>query len=607
MAARTGRLSKPDSQGQFVRQLGWKLNTKAKRVQHKFRLGTEKREAERREDRLRQLWEQVEKDDQSGQPLWDGLTLEIARQIAKGNDKIILAPSEDAESDADYARRLQLVQNRFPFLRFVPSDEPRFTRGLGDKAQDLRDIVLIDNPREMYWKQKEAAELLWAPSLRPESELTVGRGNPISAPYQSQLQPVDDGSTLHQAFDAYVEWIKTHYHDVDLGDITDNAYTKIGNVRTLKSRHDDVPLGRINYEYIEGMYRFWRQRPFKNSRNGKQERIARGSVRHYIGELHRFFKWLHRSSDFSWGKPDEFDEIDRSIPADTESVKKQIRNVDTFLLEELQLLNRYATPMDRLYLMLALNCSFGTKEIATLTIGEVTLHQALSEQEQEVFGFPSTVADSFVTLVRNKTTIVGKYLLFKQTVQMLEWAMARRLKQPNPAADQQLILNSKGTPMDQRSENGNPSRQIPNAFVRLKKRITDDQNKISDLSFKHLRKTAGDLIRRVSDGEISGVFLLHGQPVKTDKLSDVYTNRPFGKVYDAIRKVEEILQPVFAESGDDPTIEQPQAYTSRRSIDKIAEMKRKGATVRKIAEVTGESKSTIHRHIKRLKREGSLD
>jgi hypothetical protein len=37
--------------------------------------------------------------------------------------------------------------------------------------------------------------------------------------------------------------------------------------------------------------------------------------------------------------------------------------------------------------MLGLNCGFGTKEIATLTIGEVFLHQALPADEQEVFGF----------------------------------------------------------------------------------------------------------------------------------------------------------------------------------------------------------------------------
>ncbi len=162
-------------------------------------------------------------------------------------------------------------------------------------------------------------------------------------------------------------------------------------------------------------------------------------------------------------------------------------------------------------------------------------------------------------------------------------------------------------PLDRRSANGNPSRQIPNSFSRLQKRIVDDGNEITRLPFKHLRKTAGDLIRRFSDGEVAGVFLLHGSPVTTDKLSDVYTNRPFGKVYEAIRRTEEYLQPVFEEAGKEPTIEQPQAYTSRKSIDQIAEMKREGKTVREIAETTGKSRMTIHRHLQRLRDRGLLD
>ena len=611
MATRTGRLSKPDSQGHYVRQLGWKIGPGDKRVQHKFRLGTDKREAQRRDDRLRQIWEQIEGDHRVDQPVWDELTLEIARQVSKGVEEISLAPGGDDEADTDYARRLQETQNRFPTLRFSPTDKARYARGIGDRAFELRDIVAIDNPYEDFFKQQADADLLVAPPLQPQPLAAVADAGlsiemvPTRHP-QSQ-QAVDDGLSLHQAMDAYIVWIKEHYFDVELDDVSDYGHTKIGQIETIKSRHDDVPLFTIDYDDIERMYRFWRQRPAKKTRNGKQERISRESVRHYIGELHRFFKWLHRSGSFAWKKPDDFNDIDRSIPPDTETIKKSIRSVDTFRLEELQLLNQYATPMDRLYLMLALNCGFGAKEIATLTIGEVFLHQALSEEEQEAFNFPSTSADSFVTLVRNKTTIVGKYLLFQQTVQMLEWSMARRLRQPNPTPEQRLILNNNGMPLDKQSLRGNPSRQIPNSFARLKQRIRDDENAISDLPFKYLRKTAGDLMRRFSDGEVAAVFLLHGQPVKADRLSDAYTNRPFGKVYEAIRRVEEFLQPVIAEVTGDPTLAQPQAYTPRRLIDKIADLKRKGVSIREIAEATGRSRTTVHRHIQKLIQRGELD
>lgn len=607
MAARTARLSKPDKQGQYARQLGWKLNSKGTRVQHKFRLGTDKREAERRDDRLRQLWEKIDGDAPDGTALWDEVTLEIGKQLARGADKVHLVPVPDDEAPTSYATRLQRIQNRFSFLRFVPTDEKRYTIGIGDNAIDMRQVVLVDNPYEDYWRKHD---VFAAPPLKANiGDVTVGKGDlldsMINPPYRTMT---DDGKTLHQAFAAYEDWIKQHYFDDETQTLSEYAHTKLGQIDSLKDRHEDVPLAEIDYDYIEKMYRFWRQRPMKRTRKGqKEQRMSASSVRHYVGELHRFFKWLHRSKDFAWRKPEDIDDIDRSTRLDTETVKQRIRKVDTFQLDELRLLNRYATPTERLYLMLGLNCGFGTKEIATLTIGEIFLHQALPADEQEVFGFHSTDDDSFVSLVRNKTTIVGKYLLFGQTVKMLEWVMARRLKQRNPSPDQPAILNSKGMPLDQRSANGNPSRQIPNTFSRLHKRIIDDGNEITKLPFKHLRKTAGDLIRRFSDGEVAGVFLLHGSPVTTDKLSDVYTNRPFGKVYDAIRRVEEYLQPVFEEAGDDPTLEQPQAYTSRKSVDRIAEMTKEGKTVREIAEAIGKSRMTVHRHIQKLRERGLLD
>lgn len=104
MASRGGRLAQPDSQGQYVRQLGWKDSGSGGRVQHKFRLGTDQREAERRDDRLRQLWDQIVKDRgaEAGEARWDDLTLEIARQIARGAERIELAPESNEESPVSY-------------------------------------------------------------------------------------------------------------------------------------------------------------------------------------------------------------------------------------------------------------------------------------------------------------------------------------------------------------------------------------------------------------------------------------------------------------------------------------------------------------------------
>ena len=149
---------------------------------------------------------------------------------------------------------------------------------------------------------------------------------------------------------------------------------------------------------------------------------------------------------------------------------------------------------------------------------------------------------------------------FGHTVQGIEWALEERRRHGKLDANARLLLNGNGEPFDKPTKGGNPNRQIPNRFIRLRQRIADESNAIKKLPFKMLRKTGGDLVKRFSDGEIAGVFLCHGQPVATDNLSDAYTQRPFGKVFTALRKVEEYLAPMF---------EAVDQHGARRSFDDI--------------------------------------
>jgi len=73
--------------------LGWKLNATGNRVQHKFRLGSDRTTAELREALLRRIWGVIEKEPETGQPLWDDTTLVIAVQVAGGAEAHTLKPS----------------------------------------------------------------------------------------------------------------------------------------------------------------------------------------------------------------------------------------------------------------------------------------------------------------------------------------------------------------------------------------------------------------------------------------------------------------------------------------------------------------------------------
>lgn len=69
MPTRTRTTWKPRADGQFDSRVGWKLGPQGKRVQHRFRIGSELREAKRRDHLLRQIWERIEQLEPQA-PLW---------------------------------------------------------------------------------------------------------------------------------------------------------------------------------------------------------------------------------------------------------------------------------------------------------------------------------------------------------------------------------------------------------------------------------------------------------------------------------------------------------------------------------------------------------
>jgi integrase len=533
MATRTRLSWKLDSQGQFSRQIGWKLNAAGRRVQHKFRLGSDLTEARRREQRLRELWERIETVSATADPTWDELSLEIGRQLAKGAEQVVLE-SLPAESDESYAGRLHHAESRFPSIRFQPGDVARYAAGSGRETFRLSDC------------------LVWPVSPREEYErLLEGRDTMYLVPRENELPPAAPApvSSLHLAMDDYVAWVREHYHRDELGHVSGTGHTKIKQIETLKDRHDDVSLDRLGFDEVERMIFYWRRRPPRKL-DGRP--VSRSAAENYIGELKRFLKWLHRSPRHHWRKPEDFDGIDTTVDSDHAQPRRRLAQALVFTREELVLLNRHATPLDRLLLLLGLNCGFGVAEIASLTVDEVRLRQGHSARHRELMGYETTDADSFVTRVRHKSGVYGEFLLFGQTVEALEWALRRRRAQPGFGPVAPLLLNGRNERFDKPTANGNRNQQIPNAFARLRKRIVEAGEQISELSFGKLRKTAGDLVRRFGDGEVAGVFLCHGKPVATDDLSDQYTNRPFGKVFATLRQVEEFLQPVFQAAGPAP-------------------------------------------------------
>jgi hypothetical protein len=106
------------------------------------------------------------------------------------------------------------------------------------------------------------------------------------------------------------------------------------------------------------------------------------------------------------------------------------------------------------------------------------------------------------------------------------------------------------------------------------------------LSFNKLRKTAGNLIRAEAGGEVAAVFLSHGTPVRADELLELYTNRPFARVFTALDKVGEKLRPLWAGVSDPfpDEVTKQGVHIDPGIIRRIQTMKQQGFKISHIAE-----------------------
>jgi len=257
--------------------------------------------------------------------------------------------------------------------------------------------------------------------------------------------------------------------------------------------------------------------------------------------------------------------------------------VDTYSLDELVTLYQHATGLERLLLLLGLNCGFGQAEVASLQVDEIHLDQKHPHYGQN---------GSWIRRFRYKTGVYGEWKLWDETVQGIRWMLERRGTKKEGA----LILTKDGRPLTQPTENNNRNNKIANCWGRLYQRVLKDEEGFRRLSFNKLRKTAGDLIKRVSSGEIAGVFHSRGQVVPTDDLSDLYTNRHFDKVFEAIAAVRKHLAPMFEGVTEPFPTEIKKPALSIGTIRRIKKLRDQGYTQKKVAEMLEISETTVKRY-----------
>ena len=219
MAARTRKTWKPQRDGQYVRQLGWKRGPSGKLTQVKFRLGTDLREAKRREMMLVELWEYVEEDAKTEPVMWPAEALPIAKQIAREGRASVLR--RENEPGSLYVYRVSRLAARLPRIPILPADKDVFQQAAESQEQSATEFV------SLHEQASDAFRLRLHQSLGQETERTAAL--------------VDDGPTLHEALRDHIEWLRSEYSGA-AGNITAWGKVKVKQAGLLLDRHDDMHI-----------------------------------------------------------------------------------------------------------------------------------------------------------------------------------------------------------------------------------------------------------------------------------------------------------------------------------------------------------------------------
>jgi integrase len=555
--------------GLFVRNLGWKLTPTGGYAQHKFYLGRDESKAKLASLRLEQLWEQVcqrrARDHRSdlhapNRPVWDEVTLAIAEAVRNG---------------AAVAR----IPLPVPFSAMIP-ESPL----IGDWLERLQNDITVIKVELLDETAQEHSEEF----LQKQGQQLLDRGRRL-------LHQRAGGETLRAALDAYSRWIASKYLDV-AKQPTAWAGTQSHQVAFLSRHLPDCPLSAFDAQRVEELIEVLRLRP--SGADGQPVSVA--WTQNCIKQFRHFLRWLNKAPEFAWKRPADLELSPVRIPltAQEQSARARSLQVETYTRAELQTLWQNASPFQRLLLLLALNCGFGRAEIASLEVAEVLLRQPHPHAGE--VGYPSSAADSWVLRLRHKTGVYGEHKLWPETVRAVEWWLRQRSGLGAACGVTTLLLTRTGRRYDAPSKGNHPNFQIPRSWFRLCARIRKVHPDFRQLSFNKLRKTAANLIRAESRGEIAGVFLCHGTPLKADELLDVYTNRPFGRVFEALERVGEKLRPLWAgvsEPFPEPPLEDG-AKLSRGTIRRIQALHRQGYKTDPIAAQLGLTVETVRRWAK---------
>lgn len=546
-------------------------------------------EADKRFERIDDVWRDNEtfcRKKLKKEPHWNHIALWAAESIRKGVMRVPLPPIDDIlptfdEADCDWPQMLKMIIGRHTDEEYVSHYTPTVDGLAAEEAISIYEIVSDAFPSVNWVLPKPHAEAhvkgreqnaRW--SLE---QLAKAKNNAPPDPKTPLI-----AGTFHESLSAYEEKRRADFTEPD-GTFDGSGHHFLGIIRAVRERRSDFQLAELDYRRCQEEYDYWRDRPEDRRKNKKGNYLTRKTCQNYIGELGRFFDWLHLTSKFGWRKPEDFSSLKRKVrtlKTDRRSVQEM--EIKTFSIEDLKLLYRHAIPSERFLMAWCLNCAHGAAEMGRVEWADLFLRQEHPWKNQGL-KVDSSSEDSWCGFTRPKSDVLGWWLLWPETVQLLEWwrseCQSHRRREPRP--NERLLLTNTGSPL-YRDESRNAQSGFSNAWRRLRKRIENEEPEVTipKLPFGTLRNQLSDWLGGdQAKALVASVALCHGIPHQGDKLLyRHYANRPWAALFQSQREYRDYLRPMFDAVSDplaepDPTGDKVRVLweTGIRSVKRIAE------------------------------------
>ena len=422
--------------------------------------GVDAKTADQRFSRIEDVWRDNEQFCvQFGRPAeWTPIPTWAAEHILKGHARVPLP------SNGDFVATFGKLETSLLFSKYRPGGEIPGTidEPTSEEVNAVYDCVSRFFPSVNWLLPPVHSQVIVA--IREEqardSLTRFARAKDELPPDPNTLLVT---GTFHEALAAYEEVRRKDFTLPD-GSFDGSGHHMLGIIRASRERMEDFLLAELDLARCQTVIDFWRFRP--DNRRTKDP-LSKKTCVNYLGEVRRFFDWLHLSKEFGWRKPEDFVHLKcrvKRLPTDRASLTEMA--VKTYPVDELTLLYKNAIPSERLLMIWCLNCAHGAAEMGRVEWEDIFLSQEHPWRKQGL-KVETSELDSWCGFLRPKSGVLGWWLLWPETVQLIRWwkrEVTRNLGR-EPEKEERVLLTERGTSL-YRDESRNAQTGFTNAWKR---------------------------------------------------------------------------------------------------------------------------------------------